>query len=172
MHPTWLAHGQLQVQRSDLERICDSLPPQVEARVMNIIAATQSDEIILTRGDGPLDVNGADMDAVIESLRNHYDRIDPEPPPQGAERELVGVQVVLSCQRTTCANRVILNVGEVDLHTPGQFTGQLASGIVAELVDEVSFTWQEIDGWGFDTLPDGVNRVLHCPTHRQEAPDR
>jgi hypothetical protein len=88
--------------------------------------------------------------------------------------DLIGLNLVLTCQRSDCDERIVIDVGEVRMETPGAFTGGVASSLVSELVeygeDEPNDTWNEIQGWGWDTS-DGVNRALHCPQHRQEGPD-
>lgn len=88
--------------------------------------------------------------------------------------DLLGANLVLTCQRSDCHATVAVDLGEVNLTAPPFLAGTVASALIGELVEdrqEVSYseTWDEIDGWGWDTLDDGINRALHCTAHRTEA---
>lgn len=65
---------------------------------------------------------------------------------------MIGVNLVLACQRSDCDAIEVIDVGEL---APGPHA---AFGLDEIINDE----WPE--GWGWDT--DGVNSLLHCPEHR------
>lgn len=68
---------------------------------------------------------------------------------------LLGTNLVLSCQRTDCAEQYAISV-DVTPNTPYE--------LGPSLIGEISAGWPE--GWGWDYID--VNRVLHCPAHRTE----
>lgn len=67
---------------------------------------------------------------------------------------MIGANLVLGCQITTCEAEEIIELGELVPVTD-------AMGLFA-LGDALESDWPE--GWGWDSA--GVNRFLHCPEHR------
>lgn len=67
--PRWVGDGRhlLAVQKSDVERILNYLPPHVEMRVLRIMRATAYDTVLFQRGIGLLECNGDDMDSLIRA---------------------------------------------------------------------------------------------------------
>jgi len=62
--------------------------------------------------------------------------------------ELLGMQVVLTCQRIDCDAQLARDLDDFE---PLAMVGTIKPERIA-------------DGWGFDQ--EGFNRVLHCPAHR------
>lgn len=64
----WIDHDTLRVPRHSLEKAHDSMPPGVEARVLNILREARFENIMLNVGDGPFNVTETDLEDIAITL--------------------------------------------------------------------------------------------------------
>lgn len=85
--PAWIGEGRntLRVHARDLADIAGMLPPGAEMRVRSILHATMNDQVPLSRGDRPLQVNDDDLAAITTALGERFGWRDSTMPDQTDE---------------------------------------------------------------------------------------